>query len=364
MTSIRLVLLAVALGAAGCGRDAAAPDAGSVIAEETPATAAPGWVAELDAEVKRLDEAMPGDLGVYVRRFGDRAGELDRGAGHAWYLSSTIKVPVAVAVLEKIDAGELSLDTQMTLEPTDFVDGAGDMLDQAPGTRFDVATLLAKSLRDSDSTATDMLIRLVGVDELNRRIDTWTDGGFGEITTILQVRYDAYGALHPDVDELDNRELLALRAAGPGEARLAALARALGVPRDELPAESLDEVFEDYYARGLNAARLDAFARLLARVAAGERLAPASTALLLDHMRAITTGDRRIAAGLPPGTDFAQKTGTQIGRACNVGILQPERGAEGSTVVVACAQGFEDLLQAEAAFKGLGRALAKAGLAR
>jgi len=352
----RLPLLSALLAAAllaGCRGEPASP-----VQEQAQATRAdPAWVAPLDQAVDAIDAAMPGDFGAYVARFGAAAGTLDRGDGRRWYLSSTIKVPVAIAVLEEVDAGRLSLDEELVLAQTDYVDGAGDMLQHKPGARFSVGTLLQKSLRDSDSTATDMLIRKVGEDHLNARIADWVGDGFGPITTILQVRYDAYGALHPGVANLDNMALVRLRNADAGEPRLRALADALGVPREALRAESMQAVFDDYYRTGKNAATLSAFARLLERVAAGELLSPASTQRLLDHMRGITTGDRRITAGLPDGTDFAQKTGTQQGRACNVGIVDAARGAQGATVVVACAEGFAEMAQAEQAFQAFGRAL-------
>ena len=353
--------LAVLALLAGCRGEPPGPVERQVQAGGTQAP--PAWVAELDAAVEEIDAALPGDFGVYVARFGDQAGVLDRGGDRRWYLSSTVKVPVAIAVLEQVDAGRMALDDALELQRSDFVDGAGDMLGQAPGTRFTLATLLEKSLRDSDSTATDMLIRHLGDGHLDARLAEWTGGGFGPLTTIVQVRYDAYGALHPDVAQLDNMQIVALRNAGAGEPRLQALARTLGVEREALPAGSLQAVFEDYYASGRNAATLSAFARLLQRLVAGELLSPESTALILGHMRAITTGDRRIAAGLPAGTDFAQKTGTQLGRACNVGVLDPERGEDGAVVVVACAERFDALAEAERAFQALGRALGDTVLA-
>jgi beta-lactamase class A len=54
------------------------------------------------------------------------------------------------------------------------------------------------------------------------------------------------------------------------------------------------------------------------------------TALVLDAMERITTGDRRIKAGLPAGVSFAQKTGTQISRACNVGVVHPREDHRGT----------------------------------
>lgn len=335
------------------------PDAG---VEYTPGDVeAPAWLNPLSADIGEIDAAMPGRFGVYVRRLGDGAGSLDLGDDHAWYLSSTIKVPVAIAVLEQVDAGRMSLDDEIELRETDFVDGAGDMLEHEPGERFTIATLLEKSLRDSDSTATDMLIREIGEVDLNRRIRDWLGRGFGPITTILQVRYDAYGALHPGVAKLSNMELVGLRHAGDRDARLDALAGLLGVERQDLDAESLEAVFGRYYETGANSAPLEMFADMLELLVTGELLSPESTDLLLGHMRAITTGTRRIQAGLG-GADFAQKTGTQIGRACNVGVINPEGVEEGATIVVACAEDYGDLDSAEQAFQSLGRALSDADL--
>jgi len=354
------VLLAVALLAACRGPDTPAPipapDAHTAIAPA--ATTQAPWVTALDARVDALAAAMPGRFGVYVRHYGAHPGTLDRGDGRAWYLSSTIKIPVAIAVLEQVDAGTLSLDERLTLARTDFVDGSGDMLQHTPGETFRIGMLLEKSLRDSDSTATDMLIRKVGEDRLNARIAAWTGGGFGPVTTILQVRYDAYGPVHPGVARLDNMAIVRLRNADAGEARLQALAQQLGVPRADLDADTLESVFDAYYRGDRNTATLPAFATLLDRLAAGELLSPRSTRLALEHMRSISTGDMRIAAGLPSGTDFAQKTGTQLRRACNVGVVDAGRARDGATLVLACAEDFDDLAQAEAAFQGLGRALA------
>jgi len=335
------------------------PDAG---AEYTPGDVeAPTWLNSLSADIAGIDAAMPGSFGVYVRRLGDDAGSLDMGDDRAWYLSSTIKVPVAIAVLEQVDAGRLSLDDEVELRQADFVDGAGDMLSRRPGERFAIATLLEKSLRDSDSTATDMLIRHIGEVDLNRRIRDWLGRGFGQITTILQVRYDAYGALHPGVAKLSNMDLAGLRHAPDRDGRLDALAGLLAVDRADLGAESLEDVFRDYYETGSNSAPLEMFADMLELLVTGELLSPESTDLLLGHMRAITTGTRRIQAGLG-GADFAQKTGTQIERACNVGIVNPGSVEEGATIVAACADDFGDIGNAEQAFQSLGRALAEAGL--
>jgi beta-lactamase class A len=318
------------------------------------------WEAPLRAEVERIDANTPGTLGVYVRRIAD-GSELEIDAARRWYLSSTIKVPVAIAVLEAVEEGRLSLSDELELTSDAFVDGSGDLVWQKPGGRYTIAALLEKSIRNSDSVATDLLIRVLGVDALNRRVAQWSNDGFGPITTILQVRYDAYGEMHPSVAKLSNLDLIALKRAPAGAARAAALAKTLGIESSEFAYPEIETAFERYYARGRNSATLQAFGDLLQRLVAGELLNPEHTALLLDHMRAISTGARRIQAGLPPGTAFAQKTGTQIERACNVGIIDPQDVAR-AVVIVACLERFGTITSAERALAALGRAIQASGV--
>lgn len=290
----------------------------------------------------------------------DTGAEVAFDAEHPWYLASTVKVPVAIAVLERVQAGELSLEQHVELQESDFVDGAGDLKWASPGDVFSVGELLERSIEHSDSMATDLLIGLVGLHDLNDRVRRWGDGGFGPLTTILQVRYDAYGVLDPGIANLPSRTFLELRAAGDGEARLRRLAQRLGRERHELSIDSLDDLFERYYAQGKNSAHLDAYGRMLERLVRGELLDGEHLDLLLGHMKRITTGARRIAAGLPAAIPFAQKTGTQIARACNVGVAHPKEPSK-QVVIVACAARYGALRDAELAFEGLGRALGDVG---
>lgn len=321
------------------------------------------WVARLDARVEAIDASTPGALGVVVKRLGDGT-MLDHDGSRRWYLASTVKIPVALAVLRAAQDGALDLDESIELREADFVDGSGDLVWQKPGAHYTVRELLAKSIENSDSVATDMLIRRVGVDALNARLARWVPGGFGPITTILQVRYDAYAELHPRAKELSNLDIVKLRNAEAGEPRLRAFMAALGVDKSELRAPDIEAAFERYYAGDRNTATLDGFANLLGKLANGELLDRPHAAILLGHMRRITTGSKRMAAGLPPGTVFAQKTGTQLARACNVGIIGDDAHLREAVIVAACLEKFDALPEAEAALQTLGRAIGDSGVLR
>lgn len=322
---------------------------------------APAWLNPLSADLAEIGIATPGSLGVYVRHLGEDGGSLDLGDGQAWYLGATVRVAVAIVVLEQADAGRLLLDEEIELREADLVDGPGDMRSRRPGERFSIATLLEKSLRDADSVATDMLIRQVGEVDLNRRIREWLGRGFGPVTTHLQERYEAYGVLHPGVAKLTNTDLVRVHEAGEGEARLDELAALLEVERDALAMADMEEVSGEFYATGANAWPLGMFADLLELLVTGELLTPESRALLLDHMRAAGTGNGSIQAGLPAGADFAQAGGNGFQRACQAGVLNPGDPAN-ATIVVACAASFGEPGSVDRAFEEVGRALATAGL--
>lgn len=320
-------------------------------------------VAELAAEIRRIDEGMTGRFGAYVKHLGE-GWEVAHRTDRQWYLASTVKIPLAVAVLQKVEEGKLSLEQELELTESDFVDGSGELLWHEPGDRFTIEELIGHSIRDSDSTATDMLIRLLGEDAFNRQIrEQMVPEGFGPITTILQVRYDAYGEIHPDVQKLTNRDFIELKTESDLEGRYRMVLEKLAVERENVAVGSSSEAFERYYARGINSADLEAFGLLLERLARNELLNETNTRKLLDWMESISTGDRRIKAGLPEHARFAQKTGTLISRCCNVGILNPQLGDD-AVVVAACAEGYEELGQAEQAFEALGKALAGARLVK
>jgi beta-lactamase class A len=318
------------------------------------------WISKLEDRIAQLDNNTAGRIGVYVKIAGDDRA-LAYNADKNWYLSSVIKVPLAVAVLQRAEAGDFSLEDKLTLQESDFVDGAGDLLLQAPGTTYTIAELIDKMIKNSDSSATDMLMRLIGEDEFNEQIrQKMVPEGFNPITTILQVRYDAYSEFHQNALNLTNKDILYVHSTRSRPERVRRLAERMAINENEMKASSIEEAFERYYRRGLNSAKLESMGILLERLYNGELLSEKHTALLLSSMEAITTGDRRIKAGLPRGTRFAQKTGTQIESAGNVGIIFPKGNKEIKPVIVAVyVENFGNINEAEKAFEFVGRLLAE-----
>lgn len=321
-----------------------------------PAHPTPAQTIDPEAAFERIDDESSGTLGVYM--YDQASGtEYTHNADRDWYLASTVKIPLAIAVLQRVEDGELSLDDTVTLRESDFVDGSGDLVDRSSGTAFTIRTLIEKMLQNSDSVATDMLVRTLGVEAFNEQVQDRIMGpGIGPITSILQVRYEAYGKMHENADGLTNADILELRTAALGPERRAMLMEKMGVEESDLKVPTITEAFDQYYEEDLNSGRLDAMGTLLEELIDEEHLSAEHTTFLLDTMEGVTTGDNRIKAGLPSGVRFAHKTGTQIQRACNVGVAFPESDSrERAVVVAACVERFESLSAAEAVLERVGR---------
>lgn len=317
----------------------------------------PSWVTKMEQEIKAIDSSTDGNLGVYVKKIGT-SEEMNYSTDRNWYFASTIKVLVAIVVLQQIEKDQFTLNTKLILKDSDPVDGSGEVQFRRIGSKLSVSYLLEKMLTQSDSTATDMLIQLIGEDGLNSHIQTEMGvSGFERFTKILQVRFDAYGKLHPKATTLTNRHFIALKKHKSYASRYRAFAKQIGVASHQLNEKSIVAAFEKYYESGLNSGSLKAFGLLLEKLANGELLSKEHTDLMLKHMTAMTTGEKRIKAGLPKGTRFAQKTGTQIARICNVGIVFNPIPAKENLAVTACIEKFASFAEAERTLKKVGQAL-------
>jgi len=325
--------------------------------------AEPAWAQRLLAGLAAIDARKGPQIGVYLR-------DLDSGesagwhADEPWYLASTVKVPIAIAVLRAVDHGRLTLDTPVTLRASDYVDGAGSTNRQAPGSRIPVRKLMEQMIVHSDNTASDLLIGTVGIDAVNATLRTLVPAGFGRITLLGDVRREIYGELVPAATRLAGRDWLQLQALPGDAARLQLLSRLTDVPTTDFRQPSLDAAYDRYYAGSDNTGRLDAYGELLAALVQGRALGPASTDYLLGLMQRIATGRHRVGAGLPPTVVFAHKTGTQRRRICDSGILTVPRddAAPQRVLLVACAREDASLARSERALMQVGEAVCRSGL--
>jgi beta-lactamase class A len=129
----------------------------------------PPPLASLDHEMRSLARHVPAAIALDVL-------DLNTGyvagfnAAKSMPAASTIKVPVMVEVFAQLEDGRFDLQRHVTLLASDKDFGSGDLCDAPVGTSYPVSILLAKMIDVSDNTATNMLIRLVGRRNINRRM--------------------------------------------------------------------------------------------------------------------------------------------------------------------------------------------------
>jgi beta-lactamase class A len=121
----------------------------------------------MSAGLEDLAGKYSGHVGIYLKDLNsDRTWEYN--PDRLFPSASLIKVPIMVAVFEKIKRGELSLDTQIKLTRRDRAGGSGSLKWVREGTNLSVMEIIYKMITESDNTATKMLIDHAGIDYYQR----------------------------------------------------------------------------------------------------------------------------------------------------------------------------------------------------
>jgi len=247
--------------------------------------------AALRARVDQLIAAFPGKAGAAIRAVDD-GWTVQAGGALSLPQQSVSKLWVALTVLSQRDEGRLRLDDPVLVTPQDLTlfhqPIAG--LVRGEGYRTTVMGLLTRALTQSDNTANDRLLTLVGGPSAVRAFITQHQLGairFGPGERLLQ---SGTAGLTWNQSMATGRGFEAARARLAPGVRAAAMQRYIDNPPD-------------------GAAPL-AIADALARLARGELLTETSTRVMLDTMGASITGRARLRAALPGGWKIAHKTGT------------------------------------------------------
>lgn len=330
--------------------------------ERAQAAPTPAWAEALRERIERIERETPGDLGVYVKRL-DNGETFQHRATQPWYLASSAKLVVAITVLQDVEQGRLRLDQPLTLQESDKIDGSGNVVWQANGTRHSLDDLLKRMLMESDNTAANMLIRTVGADRLNQNAQKLLGPGTGRLIDFTEVRRAVYSEFSPRARDLPNTELVRVAGAPMGPKRVQALARALDVDAGTFQVRTMDEAYDRYYRNPFNTATLAGYGGMLERLVRGELVKPPQLQALYKDLKFDTYDAYRLEAGLPRTVRFIHKTGTQLHRACHMGVIDPQDGGRNAIVVATCAQGLDEQKEAGKAFEAIGRAITQTVLA-
>ena len=126
----------------------------------------PGPFADLQAQLTAVSMHAPGHVAVQIK---DLTTGYSSGINAAVSMpaASTIKIPVMVEVFRQLAQGKFDFNTPVMLRAADKDWGSGTLCDHRVGSRYPVSQLLTAMITVSDNTATNMLIRLVGRQNIN-----------------------------------------------------------------------------------------------------------------------------------------------------------------------------------------------------
>jgi beta-lactamase class A len=257
----------------------------------------------LEDKIDRIISRSRGTIGVSLIHVESGATLSVRG-DERFPMASVYKLPIAIELLAQVSAGTLSLDRPIALAPSD-IRACCTLSRRHPrgGVTVTAGELLELMIAESDNTASDAVLKLVGGPAVvERRMRTL---GFD---TINVNRYEG------DI----NFEMTGVANPPPqAEWTLNLLYRLIS----EVTPEALREARARYTSDPRDTSTPDDMARLLGRLQLGNILPPPPTTLLLDLMARSKTGPRRLKALLPPDTIVAHKTGTTDVVINDVGVI-------------------------------------------
>jgi beta-lactamase class A len=259
--------------------------------------------------------AHPGVLGLAVLDV-DTGAQIHINNDRAYPMMSVFKAPVAATVLAQVDEGKLSLTQTVVIDRKDVVGGSavpsigahfsGEQM------AFTVSELLTAAVSESDNTAVDALVRLVG--------------GPSVVTAFL--RAHGIDGMRVDLDEAGVSAIF--EGTGDGEV----------VPAKETEQQELTRLrggYAAYLHDPRNRSTPDAATDFLRKLWKGQLLSHDSTRQLLGLMVDQTTPNR-MRRGLPAAVRFADKCGTsnsldgETAAYNDIGIIT---WPDGHTVIVA-----------------------------
>ena len=207
-------------------------------------------------------------------------------------LASVCKLPLAMHILALVEERKLALSDEIEILPQDVWAGVSVIEKSWPAKRrYSLRRLVELVVAQSDNTAEETLFRIGGQGPaLAARLRQWKVEGVRVDRSERQCDLDRNGIAAPPWSQWTDAGLRALIAKTPEADRYRALKKSLEDPRDT--------------------GTPNATVQLLARLFRGSLLSAASTALLIDILKATTSFPTRLKGLLPPGTVVAHKTGS------------------------------------------------------
>jgi beta-lactamase class A len=252
----------------------------------------PSAPASIRDRINELGQGFDGRVGIAVRSI-DEAWSAGWKADELYPQQSVSKLWVAITAMDAVDRGKVKLDDPVTLTKDDLTLFHQPIADEVLKTGSFTTTLgdlMLREITQSDNTANDKLMRVVG--------------GPGAVRAMIARKH--LGAIR----FANGERLMQSRIAGVTWSQDYSIGNKFFEVRDALPMNVRQAAFDKYVASPYDGAAPSAIVSALARLKRGELLSPTSTEHLLTIMSETHTGPNRLKGGLAPGWTLNHKTGT------------------------------------------------------
>lgn len=272
-------------------------------------------LAQLHETVEVHIREADAEFGVFIRHLpSGKTVSVDPDG--LYLMASVFKVPILLEALAQVDEGECSLDERIELLVEDQLPTSMILGNLQPGLQPTMRDLLTAMITVSDNTATDMVLRHVGIERVGRRLAAW---GLTSTSLLMSVQ----GLFEHAFTWRDTPVNLV-------RAYRAAIARG---PLVDPFSGAIDENFLQAMSRGANWEAVSAqrslennvtsprdMASLLERLVRGELLSRESTGVALDILLRQQL-NQRLPRYLPPSVPVGHKTGTFYTSRNDVGVI-------------------------------------------
>ncbi len=236
-------------------------------------------------------------LGVAVKHLGTGETAVFNG-GELFPTASVFKVPLIVELFRQSEEGKLSLDDKITLFEWNKVPGSGILKELSEGLEITIRDLSRLMMILSDNTATDLLVGLVGKENVNA---TMRGLGLNKTVVIANCRdilFDLVGANDLSDDEKTLSVYLEKAKAGTNKGSWS-----LGTERNDVTTP-------------------EEMNKLLGLLVEGKAARQTSCEAILSTMDKCQTGEYRIPKYLPVDkVKMTRKTGSLPGIRNDVGVI-------------------------------------------
>ena len=240
--------------------------------------------------IEKKSNTIMGITAIYI----EKNKTIAHNSKKRFFMASTIKLPIALAFLHRVDEKKDSLTRVIKMDVNDSVPGSGTLyhLFEKRKINMSMQQILKYMLRNSDNSASDAILNAVNGPELvTKRMIAL---GFKNIfinRSILEMFLDTN---HVDHAFLKNRQ------------PVFSLQREF----NSVPLEQKKLAWQRFENDIRDTTTSDDMAKLLVKIYKNEALSESSTKVLMNIMEQCRTGRSRIRGLLPANVKVAHKTGT------------------------------------------------------